>query len=97
MRSLYFTAAESGMTRAQLRHAESKRRIVRVGRDVYRHGGEPVTALDRCLALVVSTGGAASGAVGGVLFGLDAVRLAGPDVTVSPSASHLGRRSGGAS
>jgi hypothetical protein len=88
MRSLYFTAAESGMTRAQLRHAESKRRVVRVGRGIYRHGGEPVTELDRCLALVVVTGGVASGEVSGVLHGLDAVRLRGPDVTLSPSAAH---------
>jgi hypothetical protein len=82
MRSLYFTAAESGMTRAQLRHAESKGRIVKVGRGTYRRGGGPVTTLDRCLALVVRTAGAASGEVAGVLHGLDAVVLGEPEVSL---------------
>jgi hypothetical protein len=88
MRSLYFTAAESGRTRAQLRHAESKGRIVRLGRGVYRHGGPPITALDRCLAPLVATNGVAGGSVAGALLGLDAVRLDGPDVTVTPGSSN---------
>jgi very-short-patch-repair endonuclease len=92
MRSLYFTAADSGMTRAQLRHAESKGTIVRVGRAIYRHGGESVTTLDRCLALVVATDGVASGSVAGTLHGLDAVTLVHPDVSLAPNSSH--KRSG---
>jgi hypothetical protein len=85
---LYFTAAESGLTRAQLRHAEAKGRIVRVGRGVYRSGGGPVTHLDRCLSLVVATDGIASGSVSGTLLGFDAVVLGGPDVTVPPNRAH---------
>lgn len=88
MRSLYFTAAESGMTRAQLRHAESKGAVVRVGRGTYRRGGPPITSLDRCLAPLVATGGTAGGSVAGVLLGLDAVHLDGPVVVVEPGRSN---------
>jgi len=88
MRSLYFTAAESGMTRAQLRHGESTRRWVRVGRGVYRFGSDTVSPFDQCLALVVATEGVASGAIAGVLHGYDSVDLGEPEVTVPPGASH---------
>jgi very-short-patch-repair endonuclease len=92
MRSLYFTAAESGMTRAQLRHAEAKGRIRRVGRATYRHGDGPVTPLDECLALTVTTGGVAGGRVSGVLLGLDAVTLGPPDVTLPPGSPNRHQR-----
>lgn len=88
MRSLYFTAAESGMTRAQLRHGEAIGRWRKVDRALYRYGSDPVTTLDRCMALVIATGGVASGAVAGVLHGLDSVVLSGPEVTLPPGASH---------
>ena len=88
MRSLYFTAAESGLTRAALRHGEACGRWRRVDRVVYRFGSDPVTAFDRCLSLVVATEGAASGAVAGVLHGLDSVELRAPDATLPPNASH---------
>lgn len=88
MRSLYFTAAESGMTRAQLRHGEAIGRWRRVDRALYRFGADPVTDLDKAMALVVATEGAASGTVAGVLHGLDAVDLTRPDATVPPESSH---------
>ena len=94
MRSLYFTAAESGMTRAQLRHGESIGRWRRVARGLYRFGSDPVTLFDRCLGLVVMTDGVASGAVSGVLHGLDSVALARPEVTLPPGSTnrHAGVR-----
>ena len=88
MRSLYFTAAESGMTRAQLRHGEAVGRWRRVARGVYRFGPDEPTTLDRCMALVIATGGIASGAVAGVLHGFDSVDLVAPEVTLRPAASH---------
>lgn len=88
MRSLYFTAAESGMTRAQLRHGEATGRWRRVDRALYRFGADPVTDLDRAVALIVATDGAASGTVAGVMHGLDAVGLSRPDVTLAPESSH---------
>jgi very-short-patch-repair endonuclease len=82
MRSLYFTAAESGMTRAQLRHGEAVGRWVRLGRGTYRWGPEPATSLDRALGSAVATGGTVCGRVAGVLHGYDGVHLAGPEVTL---------------
>lgn len=82
MRSLYFTAAESGLTRAQLRHGEAMGKWRRVTRTTYRFGADPVTLLDECLALVVVSGGAASGDVAGVLHGFDSVERRHPDVTL---------------
>lgn len=94
MRSLYFTAAESGLTRAQLRHGEAVGRWTKVCRATYRKGPEPPTALDRCLASLVATGGAACGRVAGTLLGYDGVRLAGPEVTVPANGAnkHAGVR-----
>jgi very-short-patch-repair endonuclease len=81
VRSLYFTAAESGMTRAQLRHGESTGRWIRLGRGSYRLGGEPATELDRCLGPVAATSGVACGRLAGVLLGLDSVALDGPELS----------------
>jgi very-short-patch-repair endonuclease len=94
MRALYFTAAESGLTRGQLRWGEQQGRWRRVERSTYRHGDGPVTALDRAIGLVVSTGAPASGTVAGVLHGLDAVRLGTPEVsrTLDASAARPGVR-----
>lgn len=92
MRSLYFSAAESGYTRAQLRWGETQGRWRRVQRCVYRYGPEDPTDLDRALALVVATGGVASGALAGVLHGFDGVELAGGDVTVEASRAHRRHR-----
>jgi len=87
VRSLYFTAAESGLTRSQLRWGEAQGRWTKVARTTYRHGDGPVTALDRAIGLVVATGAPASGKVAGVLLGLDAVRLDEPEVTRPPGSS----------
>jgi len=81
MRSLYLTAAESGLTRGQLRWREQTGELTRVGRKVYRYGPEAASTLDRCLALVLETGAPASGRVAGVLHGLDSVLLEEPEVT----------------
>jgi hypothetical protein len=50
------------------------------------------TPLERAVAVVVATGGVASGRLAGVLLGLDSVVLDGPDVTVPSTCS--GRRNG---
>jgi very-short-patch-repair endonuclease len=94
MRSLYFTAAESGLTRAQLRHGEAAGRWTKICRATYRKGPEPPTELDRCLAPLVATGGAACGRVAGTLLGFDGVRLGGPEVTLPATGSnkHAGVR-----
>jgi very-short-patch-repair endonuclease len=88
MRSLYFTAAESGRTRAELRHGEATGRWVKVGRANYRFGSDPVSELDECLAPVAAAGGTAHGQLAGVLLGLDAVRLAGPEQTLPVGSSN---------
>jgi very-short-patch-repair endonuclease len=90
MRSLYFTAAESGLTRAQLRHGELTRQWVRVERITYRRGDGPVTVLDHCIARVLATGGVASGTLAGVLYGFDAVTVPRPDVSLPPGSSNRG-------
>lgn len=79
MRSLYFTAAESGMTRAQLRHGEAKGRWIRLGRGSYRYGPEPATGLDACLGPVAATDAITCDHLAGVLHGFDGVTLAGPE------------------
>jgi very-short-patch-repair endonuclease len=91
MRSLYFTAAESGLTRAQLRHGEAIGRWRKVMRSTYRFGADPVSLLDECLALVVLTGGSASGDVTGVLLGWDSVELRDAEVTLPPGSANRHR------
>lgn len=88
MRSLYFTAAESGMTRAQLRHGEATGRWVRLGRANYRFGADPATQLDRCLGPAAAADAVVGGRVAGVLFGFDAVELAGPELSRPPGSSN---------
>ena len=88
MRSLYFTAAESGLTRAQLRHGEATGRGVRLGRGNYRFGSDPATELDRCLGPVATSDGVAGGQLAGVLLGFDAVGLHGPEMVLPPGSSN---------
>ena len=88
MRSLYFTAAESGLTRGQLRHGEATGRWVRLGRASYRHGPEPATALDRCLAPAATTDGIVCDRLAAVLLGFDGVTLAGPEFVVPIGSSN---------
>jgi very-short-patch-repair endonuclease len=64
----------------------------RSGQGVYVEGTTPPSRLDRALAVVVVTGGIASGRLAGVLLGLDGVSLRGADVTVRPGSSN--RRAG---
>lgn len=87
MREKFFTAAESGLTRAQLRWGERQGRWTRVLRDVYWRGPEPPTKLAIALAVAVATSGVASGSLAGTLLGLDGVRLRGPDVTTHATTS----------
>jgi hypothetical protein len=86
-----FTTAEAaalGITQAELRWGERTGRWRRVWRGVYGEGPENPTPLDEACAVVVATGGTASGHVAGVLLGLDSVRLRGPDVSLLPNRSH---------
>jgi very-short-patch-repair endonuclease len=60
----------------------------RVAQGVYGEGVTVPTAFDRALGHVVATGGAASGRVAAALYGLDAVVVQRPEVTMPPSSSH---------
>ena len=86
MRELFTTtdAARRGIGPAALRWGERVGRWRRVAQGVYGEGPADPSPLDRALALVVVTGGVASGCLAGVLHGLDGIELAGPDVTVEP-------------
>lgn len=88
MRSLYFTAAESGMTRAQLRHGEAKGSWIRLGRGNYRFGSDPISELDQCLAPLAATDAVACRRLAGVLHGFDGVALAGPEMTLPVGSSN---------
>ena len=77
-----------GLTRGELRWGEKQGRWRHVSRGVYAEGPTEPTPLDRALAVLVRTGGVASGHLAGVLHELDSVRLRGPDVTVPPGSSN---------
>jgi hypothetical protein len=68
-------AAAAGVTRAALRWGERSGRWQRLERGVYAHGAEPPDELDRARARVLAVRGVGSGAVAGVLHGLDGVVL----------------------
>jgi hypothetical protein len=89
VRSLYFTAAESGLTRSQLRWGEHLGRWTKVARSTYRYGPEPPSVFDRAIALIVATDAPASGALAGVLHSLDGVELTKAEVTRDANGSHL--------
>ncbi len=80
-------AARRGLSPAALRWGEQKGHWRRVARGVYRDGPEEPNALDRAVAVVVATGGVASGTLAGVLHGLDGVELRGAEVTLAPDRS----------
>ncbi len=88
MRSLFFTADESGLTRAQLRHGEATGRWRRVDRALYRFGADEISVLDRCLALAIVVDGMAGKRVAGVLHGFDSVPTLVPTVVVPAASSH---------
>ncbi len=70
-----FTTEDSGETSAALRWGERKGKWRRVQRGVYAMGPEEPSKLDRQRARVLASGGVASGALAGVLHGLDGVVL----------------------
>jgi len=72
-----FTAADAGITNDALRWGVRTGAWVRVMRGVYADGPEPPSTLDRERASVLARGAVARGALGGVLLGLDSVRLDG--------------------
>lgn len=78
----FFTAEQSGLTRAQLRWGEAQGRWRRIDRTVYRRGAHDPTLTERSIALVLAVDGVASGEFAGVWLGLDAVRLRRPEATV---------------
>jgi hypothetical protein len=71
-----------------VKRAARERDWRRAAQGVYAEGREPVSALDRARAVVVATGGVASGRLAGVLYVMDGVTLAGPEVTVPPGSSN---------
>src|SRR5947207_11386942 len=77
VRRLFSTeeARERGLTRSALAWGERTGRWRRVVRGVYALGPQPVAPLDRARAQVIAAGSAASGALAGVLYGLDGVVL----------------------
>jgi len=90
----FYTArqlADLGASRSTIRWGEG-RRWRRVVRGVYAEGPDDPTPLDRALAVVVGTGGVASGTLAATLLGLDGVTFGGPEVSVEPERSD--RRSG---
>ena len=62
----------SGLTPAQLRSGVKRGDWVRVDRDVYRHGADPATALDRAIGALLAVNGIATGQLGALLYDLDA-------------------------
>lgn len=60
----------------------------RIIRGVYGKGTAPPTKLDNALAVVLATGGVASGRVAAALLGLDGITVRGPDVSVPRGSSN---------
>src|SRR4051794_12403002 len=80
-------AAARGITPSELRWGCHTGRWRLLDWGVYGHGPDHPTALDRAAAVVVRSGGIASGRLAGALHGLDAIRLDGLDMTVPPGRS----------
>ncbi len=72
-----FTARQSGLTSSALKWGERAGRWQRIQQGVYADGPAPVTQLDRERAKVIASSSPARGGLGGVLLGLDSVRLDG--------------------
>jgi len=79
IRTLFTTgdAYRRGLTRGALAWGERRGRWRRVVHGVYGDGGAPATDLDVARARVLAAGSVASGALAGVLLGLDGVVLDG--------------------
>src|SRR2546423_12760906 len=85
-------ASRHGLTRAALRWGEQTGRWRRIDRSVYGVGADAATPLDAARAAVLAAGGVAGGRLAGVLLGLDAVDVRGPDISVPRGRN--GRRPG---
>jgi len=77
MRRLFTTADAVDLSRHALAWGVHRGHWVRVTRSVYAEGPATPTQLDRERATVLARGTVARGALGGVLLGLDSVRLDG--------------------
>jgi hypothetical protein len=86
VRRLFTTeeARRRGIGPAELRWGERTGRWRRIERGVYGEGPQEPTALERAVAVVIVTGGVASGTLAGVLHRLDGVELDGVGVTIEP-------------
>jgi hypothetical protein len=82
----------AGRSRDAVRWGERKQRWRKVIAGVYGEGADEPTEIDRARAVVLRTGGVASGSFAGFLHGLDSVDFIGPDFTLPPTSS--GRRAG---
>lgn len=76
MRAL-FRGADAGITSDALRWGVRTGAWTRIMRGIYGDGPEPPSPLDRERAAVLARGAVARGSLGGVLLGLDSVRLDG--------------------
>lgn len=84
-------ARDAGLTRAELRTGERRGLWRKIEDGAYGDGGGKPTPIDRAVAALLITGGAASGAFAGYLYELDSVKFR-QDITVRPGSS--GRRPG---
>ncbi|MGH9277183.1 MAG: hypothetical protein ACRD12_03625, partial [Acidimicrobiales bacterium] len=80
------TRAQSGATRDEIHHRLRTERWIRVGRNVYRLAGVPVTWEQRALAacLVAGVGAVVSHRSAAVLFGVSGFRPGRVEITVPP-------------
>lgn len=80
MRRLFSTqeAFSAGLTMAQLKYGEKRRKWRRIRRGIYGEGPAEPSPLDKLLAELKAKHAVASGTVAAVLHGLDGVYLQGP-------------------
>lgn len=85
-RDRFFTADTAGMTASAVRWAEKQGQCVRVVANAYRWRAEPITPVERTMAVVVASAGAASGYLAARLLDVDIwpPPAVAADVTVSP-------------
>jgi hypothetical protein len=90
VRRLYKMAdlLKMGYSRSSIRTAVRNGRLRKVENGVYARGSDDPSEWDRAVAAVLVTGWVASGAMAGVLLGLDGVEFTRLDITVTPSQSN---------
>lgn len=81
-------AKSKGVTPSALKWGAGHGRWQRVGRGIYGAGGAPLSELEIAVGTSMGVAGIAGGRLAGVLLGLDAVTLDGPDFTVPPGSSN---------